>query len=124
MSIFLDRSSRVVVQGITGRMAQFHAKDMLEYGTNVVAGVVPGKGGETVMGVPVFNLLLGVPAGFLMGRRLMIFRAGEEHINQLGRWTQVFTTSVLGLFCLASAVLALGDPSTGANLRGMLGLGF
>ena len=49
MSIFLDRSSRVVVQGITGRMAQFHTKEMLDYGSNVVAGVVPGKGGETVL---------------------------------------------------------------------------
>jgi len=57
MSIFLDRSSRVVVQGITGRMAQFHTREMLDYGTQVVAGVVPGKGGETVMGVPVFNTM-------------------------------------------------------------------
>lgn len=55
MSILLDRDSRVIVQGITGRMARFHTKDMLEYGTNVVGGVVPGKGGETVEGVPVFN---------------------------------------------------------------------
>ncbi|SIT83190.1 succinate--CoA ligase subunit alpha [Pontibaca methylaminivorans] len=55
MSIYLDRDSKVVVQGITGKMARFHTKDMLNYGTNVVAGVVPGKGGEKVEGVPVFN---------------------------------------------------------------------
>jgi succinyl-CoA synthetase alpha subunit len=55
MSILLDRDSRVIVQGITGRMARFHTKDMLEYGTNVVGGVVPGKGGDIVEGVPVFN---------------------------------------------------------------------
>ena len=55
MSIFLDRDTKVVVQGITGRMAQFHTREMLDYGTNVVGGVVPGKGGETVFGVPVFN---------------------------------------------------------------------
>lgn len=55
MSILLDRNSRVVVQGITGRMAQFHTKEMQAYGSNVVAGVVPGKGGETVFGIPVFN---------------------------------------------------------------------
>ncbi|WP_170416461.1 succinate--CoA ligase subunit alpha [Ruegeria atlantica] len=55
MSILLDRDSRVIVQGITGRMARFHTKDMLAYGTNVVGGVVPGKGGETVEGVPVFD---------------------------------------------------------------------
>ena len=55
MSIFLDRASRVIVQGITGRMAQFHTKEMQDYGTNVVGGVVPGKGGETVFGIPVFD---------------------------------------------------------------------
>ena len=57
MSIFINRDTPVIVQGITGRMARFHTKDMLEYGTNVVGGVVPGKGGETVEGVPVFNTM-------------------------------------------------------------------
>lgn len=55
MSIYLDRNTKVIVQGITGRMAKFHTKEMLDYGTNVVGGVVPGKGGEEVFGVPVFN---------------------------------------------------------------------
>lgn len=55
MSILLDRQTRVIVQGITGKMARFHTKDMIEYGTNVVGGVVPGKGGETVEGLPVFD---------------------------------------------------------------------
>lgn len=55
MSILLDRDTRVIVQGITGRMARFHTRDMLNYGTNVVGGVVPGKGGETVEGLPVFD---------------------------------------------------------------------
>ena len=55
MSILLDRDTRVIVHGITGKMARFHTKDMIDYGTKVVGGVVPGKGGETVEGVPVFN---------------------------------------------------------------------
>ena len=55
MSILLDRDTRVIVQGITGRMARFHTKDMLDYGTNVVGGVVPGKAGDKVEGVPVFD---------------------------------------------------------------------
>lgn len=55
MSIFLDRDTKVIVQGITGKMARFHTKDMINYGTNVVGGVVPGKAGETVEGLPVFN---------------------------------------------------------------------
>lgn len=55
MSILIDSDSRVIVQGITGKMARLHTKDMLQYGTKVVGGVVPGKGGETVEGVPVFD---------------------------------------------------------------------
>lgn len=56
MSIFVNRDTRLVVQGITGRDGSFHTSQMLEYGTNVVAGVTPGKGGQTFEGrVPVFN---------------------------------------------------------------------
>lgn len=55
MSIFIDKDTPVIVQGITGKMARFHTKDMVDYGTNVVGGVVPGKKGQEVEGVPVFN---------------------------------------------------------------------
>lgn len=55
MSILLDGESRVVVQGITGREGAFHARQMLAYGTKVVAGVTPGKGGQEFEGLPVFN---------------------------------------------------------------------
>ena len=55
MSILIDQDTRIIVQGITGKMARFHTADMLAYGTNVVAGVVPGKGGQTVEGLPVFD---------------------------------------------------------------------
>ncbi|HEV2150693.1 MAG TPA: succinate--CoA ligase subunit alpha [Longimicrobiaceae bacterium] len=56
MSIFIDNDTRLVVQGITGRDGSFHAKQMIEYGTQVVAGVTPGKGGQTFEGqVPIFN---------------------------------------------------------------------
>jgi succinyl-CoA synthetase alpha subunit len=55
VSILIDRSTRVVVQGITGREGQFHTRAMLDYGTQVVGGVTPGKGGQEVFGVPVFD---------------------------------------------------------------------
>lgn len=55
MSILVNRETRVLVQGITGRDGGFHSKQMLDYGTAVVAGVTPGKGGTTVHGVPVFH---------------------------------------------------------------------
>jgi succinyl-CoA synthetase alpha subunit len=55
MAIFVDKNTRVVVQGITGRDGSFHTQQMLNFGTNVVAGVTPGKGGTDVFGVPVFE---------------------------------------------------------------------
>ena len=57
MSILINNNTRLLVQGITGRDGSFHARQMLDYGTNVVAGVTPGKGGREVEGVPVFNFL-------------------------------------------------------------------
>ena len=55
MSILVDRHTRVLVQGITGQAGAFHTEKMLEYKTQVVGGVTPGKGGTAVHGVPVFN---------------------------------------------------------------------
>ncbi|WP_435066900.1 succinate--CoA ligase subunit alpha [Haloplanus sp. C73] len=55
MSVLVDENTRVVVQGITGGEGQFHAGQMMAYGTNVVAGAVPGKGGQEVDGVPVYD---------------------------------------------------------------------
>jgi succinyl-CoA synthetase alpha subunit len=55
MSVLVDEDSRVIVQGITGGEGKFHAGQMMEYGTNVVAGAVPGKGGQEVHGVPVYD---------------------------------------------------------------------
>ena len=55
MSILIDKNTRLIVQGITGTEGTFHTKQMIEYGTNVVGGVTPGKGGMTHEGVPVFN---------------------------------------------------------------------
>ena len=59
MSILVDDDTRVVVQGITGGEGKFHSEQMLEYGTNVVAGAVPGKGGQEVAGVPVYDTVRG-----------------------------------------------------------------
>jgi succinyl-CoA synthetase alpha subunit len=55
LSILVDKNTRLVVQGITGKEGTFHTKQMVEYGTNVVGGVTPGKGGTTHEGIPVFN---------------------------------------------------------------------
>jgi succinyl-CoA synthetase alpha subunit len=55
MSILINRDTKVLCQGITGKVGQFHTKGCLEYGTKMVGGVTPGKGGETVLGLPVFD---------------------------------------------------------------------
>ena len=55
MSIFVDKNTRLLVQGITGKEGQFHARQCIDYGTNFVAGVTPGKGGQKMDDVPVFN---------------------------------------------------------------------
>ena len=55
MSILIDEKTPIIVQGVTGDKGTFHAKEMIEYGTNVVGGVTPGKGGKTHLGLPVFN---------------------------------------------------------------------
>jgi succinyl-CoA synthetase alpha subunit len=55
MSILIDNNTRVVCQGITGKAGEFHSKNCIEYGTKLVAGVTPGKGGQTALGVPVYD---------------------------------------------------------------------
>lgn len=93
MSILIDQNTKVLVQGITGRDGSFHTERMLEYGTQVVAGVTPGKGGQEVCGVPVFNSVLEaksktggncaviyVPAKFAKDAILEDIQAGIELI--------------------------------------------
>ncbi len=93
MSILVNKDSRVVVQGITGRQGTFHAEQCIDYGTNVVAGVTPGRGGETHLERPVFNStheavqqeganvsMIYVPAAFAADAILEAADAGIETI--------------------------------------------
>lgn len=93
MSILINNDTKLVVQGITGRDGSFHTAQMLKYGTKVVAGVTPGKGGQKVEGVPVFNsveqavkktgantAILFVPAKFSVGAVYEAIDAGVEII--------------------------------------------
>jgi len=93
MSILVNKDTRLVVQGITGREGEFHTRQMVEYGTNVVAGVTPGKGGGWVAGIPVFDTIreavnateanasiIYVPARFAPDATLEAASAGIEVI--------------------------------------------
>jgi hypothetical protein len=76
------------------------------------------------MGVPIFNALLSVPAGFVIGARLASENADRIQVRKMMRDTALFTTGILFLVCIASAFFALTSPSTPNDLRGMLGLKF
>src|SRR3989344_6222103 len=91
VSILVDNNTKLLIQGITGRDGSFHAKQMTEYGTKVVAGVTPGKGGQDVFGIPVFNsvsdakvktgantAVIYVPAKFAKDAILEDIKAGIE----------------------------------------------
>jgi hypothetical protein len=76
------------------------------------------------MGVPVFNVLLSVPAGLYVGARLARLRADPDEAKRMIRKTRAFTTGVLALLCAASAAIALAHPYTSLELERMLGLRF
>jgi hypothetical protein len=76
------------------------------------------------MGVPVFNIFLSVPAGFVVGGRLAREPVDGAQFRRGSRQTCLLTTTIFALICAASAFIALASPSTAGDLRGMLGLGF
>src|SRR6185436_14285286 len=75
MSILIDQSKRVIVQGITGREGMARARLMLDYGTNVVGGVTPGKGGTEVLGVPAAAIKLAALEAVGAGVKLVVLVA-------------------------------------------------
>jgi succinyl-CoA synthetase alpha subunit len=103
MSIFVDKDTRVLVQGITGREGQFHARNCVAYGTKVVAGVTPGKGGQKMDDIPVFNTvheavngtgancsLIFVPPAYAADAMLEAIDAGVELIVTITEGIPVF----------------------------------
>ncbi|GMV99717.1 MAG: succinate--CoA ligase [ADP-forming] subunit alpha [Candidatus Hydrogenedentota bacterium] len=131
MSILVNANSKVIVQGITGRDGSFHTEQMIQYGTNIVGGVTPGKGGQTIFDKPIFNSVaeavdatgadvsvMYVPAQFAKGAML---QAAESNIKLLVAITEgVPTLDVLEAY---EALTAKGIRLIGPNCPGVISPG-
>ena len=126
MSILIDDSTRVIVQGITGRIGSAQTHWMLEYGTRVVGGVTPGKGGTTVEGVPVFDSVLEavretganasvffVPAAFVLDAFLETIDAGIKLIVVVPEHIPVQDVIKMRSYAIEKVVFALGPTTPG-----------
>lgn len=126
MSILIDDSTRVIVQGITGRIGSAQTRWMLEYGTRVVGGVTPGKGGTTVEGVPVFDSVLEavketganasvffVPAAFVLDAFLETIDAGIKLIVVVPEHIPVQDVMKMRSYAMEKGVFALGPTTPG-----------
>ncbi|NLE19333.1 MAG: succinate--CoA ligase subunit alpha [Clostridiales bacterium] len=137
MSILVGTQTRLIVQGITGREGTFHTEQMLAYGTNVVAGVTPGKGGQRALGVPVFNTVreaveatganasvLFVPAQHLKASAMEAIDAGIPLIVTLAEHTPVQDMMLCRMLAREKGVRLFGPNSFGIISPGKSKVGF
>jgi succinyl-CoA synthetase alpha subunit len=126
MSILVDRNTRLLVQGITGREGAFHTGQMIAYGTQVVAGVTPGKGGTTEQGVPVFDTvraavkasganagIIYVPARFTADAVLEAADAGLDPIITITEGVPVRDMILVTNYLLARGITMIGPNCPG-----------
>ncbi len=131
MSILMNDSTRVIVQGITGRIGSAQTHWMLEYGTRVVGGVTPGKGGSTVEGVPVFDSVheavretganasvFFVPAAFVLDAFMETIDAGVKLIVIVPEHIPVKDVIRMRSYALEKGVFALGPTTPGILVPG------
>ncbi len=137
MSFFVDENTRLIVQGITGREGTFHTQQMQEYGTQVVAGVTPGKGGTEVLGVPVYNTVreamerhqanasvLFVPPKFLYGAAYEAIVSGVPLVMTIAEGTPVHDMLKLHHLAKEKGVRLIGPNSFGVISPGKAKAGF
>jgi len=131
MSILMDDSTRVIVQGITGRIGSIQTRWMLAYGTNVVGGVTPGKGGSSVDGVPVFDSVeeavkdtganasvFFVPAAFVLDAFLETVDAGVKLIVVVPEHIPVHDVMKMRAYAIENGVFAVGPTTPGILVPG------
>ncbi len=137
MSILINKDTKLIVQGITGREGTFHTQQMLEYGTNVVAGVTPGKGGQEVLGVPVYNTVkeaveatganasvIFVPAMHTKASALEAIDAGIPLVMTIAEHVPVQDMMIVSEAAKAAGVRVIGPNSFGVISPGESKAGF
>ena len=136
MAILVDKNTRVLVQGITGRLGRLQTKMMLEYGTKIVAGVTPGRGGETVFGVPVYDSveeamkeheidasILYVPATSMKEAAFEAMEAGIKFMVIITDWVPVHDALEIKALAKELGVRYIGPNSPGITIPGETKLG-
>src|SRR5579862_492991 len=137
MSVLVDKNTRAIVCGITGREGSFHTKQMIEYGTQIVGGVTPGKGGQTFEGVPVFDsaidavaetganaAVIFVPPAFAADSVLECEAAGIPFVSLITEWIPVQDSlKVLGHLQKNGRTRLLGGNCAGIITPGECKLG-
>jgi succinyl-CoA synthetase alpha subunit len=136
MAILVDKNTRVVVQGITGRLGMSQTKIMLDYGTKIVAGVTPGKGGETALGVPVYDSveealrehdadtsILYVPAPFMKEAAFEAIEAGVKFMVIITDWVPVHDALEIKALANDAGTRYIGPNCPGITIPGEIKLG-
>jgi len=131
MSVLMNESTRVIVQGITGRIGSIQTRWMLAYGTNVVGGVTPGKGGSTIEGVPVFDTVeeavkntganasvFFVPAAFVLDAFFETVDSGVKLIVVVPEHIPVHDVMKMRAYAISNDVFAIGPTTPGIVVPG------
>ncbi len=136
MAILVDKNSKVMVQGITGGAGKFHTERMLEYGTNIVGGTSPGKGGQDVLSKPVFDTVaecventgadvsvIFLPARFVMEAAIEAIRAGIKFLVVIPEHIPIHDMLHVRREAVARGVTVIGGNTAGVISPGQANLG-
>jgi succinyl-CoA synthetase alpha subunit len=136
MAIFVDRDTNVLVQGITGRLGALQAELMLRYGTKIVAGVTPGKGGQTQFDIPVYNSVeeavgnhridasvIYVPASFVYEAALEAVDAGVKFMVIITDWVPLHDEMKIKIYATNNGTRYIGPNTPGIIIPGQTSLG-
>jgi len=136
MAIFIDAATRVAVQGITGKQGQFHTRQMLNYGTKIVAGISPGKEGQTVEGVPVYDSMfsalnyhqidasvLFIPAPFAKDAALEAIDAGIKLLVIITEHIPLHDAAEIMAFAKKRGTTVIGPNTFGVVSSGQCKIG-